>query len=515
MENEKSLSVLKAVIDEQEDDAQEIEFEICIPETEDERLALLKEGIFEIDTLLAENGEKIDKLNTEIDRLTNKADAIDYAIAVTSGVLTGLIDAFFVGEFSFEKANSWGNDKIEKFVKKVGGNDDLVKAVDKLEKNNPIPADKVKDKFGGAKQHHLRDFSHHASITGLIFSLLTQFTGCVYGTDTSGVFKIEKVPNGELIGKDIYEKLSIGIIKWFFHMISDFAGASSTLRNGGSPTGIPGPVLSTLKEISALPIFKKNVNGDKEFSVLLSKLYNGTLLAKRDGGGKILEPIKFDLKTEIGLAHELGKQAIPVIMNECIVRSFYFIRRLSWEIKRKNCASFKELEYINWKAILPFKNRTIVRMMTIASSTFTAVDIADAAIRSAAKSGGNPVVFASNMILRVNFVGVGRCVVAIGTDIGMGIKKSKLENERMLVHAERLHLLNAKVFYKQGEMWIAAESTEKALEEAEKMMEKTIILYSESIKEMENNFETIGEYVSGIEDNNPDLTEELLDILEL
>ena len=42
--------------------------------------------------------EEIAKFSAEIDKLTNHADGIDYAVAVTSGILTGLIDSFFVGE---------------------------------------------------------------------------------------------------------------------------------------------------------------------------------------------------------------------------------------------------------------------------------------------------------------------------------------------------------------------------------------------------------------------------------
>ena len=37
------------------------------------------------------------------------------------------------------------------------------------------------------------------------------------------------------------------------------------------------------------------------------------------------------------------------------------------------------MDKINWKAIIPFRNRTVDRMLTIASMTFTAADTADAA----------------------------------------------------------------------------------------------------------------------------------------
>src|SRR5690606_40702705 len=68
--------------------------------------------------------------------------------------------------------------------------------------------------------------------------------------------------------------------------VSDVAGSSSTVGKSGG-TGIPGPMLALAKELSVLPIFK-NINvGENSLSVFLSKLFNGTLLAKHDDNGKI------------------------------------------------------------------------------------------------------------------------------------------------------------------------------------------------------------------------------------
>ena len=52
----------------------------------------------------------------EIAQLANTGDGIDYAVAVCSGIFAGLIDIIWVGEFSIDRANEWGNQKIEDFV---------------------------------------------------------------------------------------------------------------------------------------------------------------------------------------------------------------------------------------------------------------------------------------------------------------------------------------------------------------------------------------------------------------
>lgn len=169
------------------------------------------------------------KVNAQLDRYTNKADRADYALAVTSGILAGILDSLFVGEFSLERANQWGNEQAEILVVKVAKlqgytGTDPAKAVKHLEDMFPIAADKATSTFGGGLQHHLRDFSHHPTLIGLICSILTQFTKKVYGTDVTG--KFIPVPLGEdglaLVGKNFPEKIMFGVINWVFHRVSFF-----------------------------------------------------------------------------------------------------------------------------------------------------------------------------------------------------------------------------------------------------------------------------------------------------
>ncbi|MGY3718633.1 hypothetical protein ACWE42_24270 [Sutcliffiella cohnii] len=518
------------------DDDFEVEFEVehgtVITEGKsdnmDEKERHIKAGLDEVNGILSSNKEKLDKLNEGIDRLTNHSDGMDYMVAVGSGVLAGIIDSFWVGAFSLDRGKEWSNDKVNKFVVKVAQSqgyegDDLQGAIRYLEsgakhkdldiKGFGTPSDSVTDKFGGGKQHHLRDFAHHPTPVGLIFSMLTQFSGKAYGTDKNGFFIIVDVEDKTFIGKDVPQKLLFGTVFWFFHMISDMAGSSS---NHGAGTGLPGPLLSLLKEMSSLPIFNsiKNKDGVKEFSLWISKLFNGTLLAKRDSNGKITEPVRFDLRAEIGVAYELGRQAIPVIINECIVRAFYFIRRLAMEIKEKNIRQVRQLAQVDWDKTLPWRNRTIVRMLTIATGTFTLIDLGDAAIRGAVKSGGNLAMFTKEFILRVNFVGVGRFAIAVGTDFTMGLKQNKLRNERMAILSEQLHLMNAKIYYLQADVWIAAESAEKTINEALGMMEETTKTFIEAQEANRQSMQNIGEYRQGIKKHNSGLIEEISDILK-
>lgn len=499
----------------------EVQFEVITPidfhKQLDERQKRIACGLASIDDQLAETQTVLDRLNSDIDRLTNRADALDYMVAVGSGVLSGIIDVVCVGDFSLDTANQWGNDKINRFVTKIakmqGYNGyDLYGAVRYMEKKAPLAADTVTDQFGSGLQHHLRDFSHHPTPVGLFFSLLTQFTGMVYGTNRAGVFQVVPLSqNGlALVGKNFPEKIIFGVINWMLHMVSDMAGSSSSILEGKMGTGLPGPIVSLLKELSALPVFRNlNEDGNREFSVWISKLFNGTLL--KNGNG---DPIKFDLRTEIGVAEQLGKQAIPVIVNECMVRGFYFVRRLYAELKQQDIRQISDLKKIDWQGTLPFKNRTIVRMLTIATGTMTAIDLADAAIESAIKSGGITPAMIPNMLVKVNFVGLGRFAVAVGTDAAMGIKRSKLRNQRIALMNERLFLMNGKTFYKQANVWIAAENTGKSIQEVYILMEKTGRNFAAAYEEMKTDLDAIGRYMPSIKEKNPKLVEEALDILK-
>lgn len=371
-------------------------------------------------------------LDKQIDLLSSNADAIDYLISVGSGLLCALLDIVWVGEFSLDQGREIASDKVDNFVVKTANllgcdSDDLQKSVKFLEDKFPIPADGNTPDFGGGLQHHLRDFAHHPTIVGLMFSLLTQFTCKSYGTDTAGRFIVVDVPDRSrvFIGEDTPTKILYGTITWFLHLVSDVAGSSSTAGITGG-TGIPGPILSLAKELSVLPFFRDMEIGDNSLSAFISKLFNGTLLAQHDENGVIIKDsiLKFDLRGELGIAMELGRQALPVIANECIVRSFYFIRRLAIELKDNHICKLSDFERINWRNTKPAGNPTVARMITIATGVFTAVDIGEAVITQ-------------KYWLSINYVGIGRFAVAVGADVGYCLKSRKVKEIRAMYETIR------------------------------------------------------------------------------
>lgn len=315
------------------------------------------------------------ELDKQIDMLKSQADVLDYLVAACSGLLCGALDVLWVGDFDLAGGREASSEAINGLVTKIAriagyDGDDLTGAVRSLEKLAPIPSDANTSDFGGGLQHHLRDFSHHPTLAGLVFSLLTQFTGRSYGVNTAGAFFAADVPERAfgLIGKTVPEKIMFGTLRWFLHLTSDMAGSSSTAGLSGG-MGIPGPLLSLAKELSATPLFRNISIGNVSLSEFLSKLFNGTLLAGHDETGRIVKgtELRFDLRGELGALSELGRQAIPVIANECVVRGFYLLRHLASEIARVHPRTLEDMRRIAWESVRPFGNPTIDRMLTIAT----------------------------------------------------------------------------------------------------------------------------------------------------
>lgn len=368
----------------------------------------------------------------------NRADKVDCMIAASSGVITAAMDILWIGEFSILEAQAIGTDLINNFVisfaKSKGCNkDDLKDCIRFLEKKYPLASDKLTNEFGGGLQHHLRDFAHHASPFGLVCSILNQFTLKGYGTDVQGRVITPDLPYSEVVGENIKEKIWYGVVQWVFHLISDMAGSSGSTGRG---TGIPGPILSLVKVISAMPLFRdlkiKYKCDEVGFSVWISKLFNGTAFSD----SKQHDTVRFDLRTELGIGSFVTKQAIPVFINQCIVRSFYFVRRLAEEYSKLQLKSVDDLNRINIPRVMPFNNKCIDRMITIATGIFTILDGTDALVHSWSTSSKTKGDFITGLVLRLNFVGIGAFAISVKKELGYIFDSRKALKKQELSESE-------------------------------------------------------------------------------
>lgn len=507
--------------------------------TEDHK-NIINDKIEGINSICAGLEKEEESFNDNIDKLTNHADRIDYTVSVACGILCGLIDSFIIGEFNFESAKAKSHHKINDFISsfaKMNGykGDRLKGAIAYLEKQFPVAQDNVWkgiDIGVSTKNHHLADFAHHPTLLGLVSAIFVQFFDKGIFVNKNGKWELVLLSDDP---KDVIKKclplIISGLILWLIniveskyqnkidekipkplqnlikllasvpmvipilkvvvnhvgHLVSDMGGSKNTAGGG---MGIPGLFISIFHEISSLPDLK-----DTKLPGIVNDIYVKN---------------KFDMRSEFAVINELGRQAIPVLIGEIFVRSFYFVRRLCHEVKERK--SFKN---VNWLKIIPFNNRTIARMMTIESGTFMAFDLADSAIRSAMKNGDltNPL-FWKDFILRVNFVGIGRFVISISTDFSMGIKQQSLIKEKMQSKSKKNMLQTAKLYYMQEGMWIEAIDTEKAITNLYLDAESSFLQFIDTIIMIEKSLDRIGEYIEGAESNNPGLKNNIIEVLE-
>lgn len=359
-----------------------------------------------IESALAQANLEIEALNETIESvnvLKPTCDKIDYTLSACSGALCGLLDVFLVGkpgESPLGNINDeWFGKRTCDFAKRCGwkgakeGKDPLKSAIGYLERHYHVPYDQrgmgdaASDIFDlNAKNHHFKSLGHNPSLLGLFFSILNQFNNSSHFiSDGQMIELVEADGKFELKGNSIPAKLWCGFSNWFCHLMSDISGSSGSSGRG---MGIPSPLWTWTNDIIAIKS-KLNIpvnQFDKDVSDLALNIY-------KEG---------FDFRFQTA-------QAIPVFINELIVRLFYSTRRLIKYYKStdKNDRSFKGI----WTTCEPFSNPTVKRMLTVAHGTFCLVDITDATIRGFVSGGGN---FNSlEFFLRLNVAGVGRFTICL------------------------------------------------------------------------------------------------------
>lgn len=377
----------------------------------------------------------IDETIESVKSLKPNCDAIDYALAASSGALCGIIDVFLVGKPGASPlgdiTDKWFANRTMDFAKVLGwkprGEGELKNAIRWLENEFKIPYDQTslgeaaKSVFGfntDASSHHFESLGHNPSILGLFFSILDQFTNrSHFVIDGQLISLIEAEGCFKLKGSNIVSKLFCGIYNWFGHLISDMSGSHNSASNGRRGMGIPSPLWTWINDI--IVIKRKFGIPESEFD----KSMNQMAVDIFNKG--------FDIRFQT-------TQTIPVLLNELMVRVFYAIRRVLqyYSNTSKECRSIKQM----WQSCNPFGNQTISRMLTVAHGTFCLVDIGDATIHGFVSGAGyfNPVEF----FLRLNLVGVGRFTISLYGETKRAINYHKAEKEALLAKREKTILEN-------------------------------------------------------------------------
>jgi len=255
--------------------------------------------------------------------------------------------------------------------------------------------------------------AHNPTLLGLFFSILDQFSTPNQSHFVTGgeLIALQNADDTfELRGNDVPSKLFCAFVNWFGHLISDISGSSGSKGRG---MGIPSPFWAWTNDIIAI---KRKLNipvseFDKSINELALNIY-------KEG---------YDIRFQ-------ATQAIPVFVNEILVRLIYSIRRLiryfsNVEIDER---SFKRL----WKECEPFSNATVKRMLTVAHGTFCLIDTGDAVVRGFAAGDGSFNV--AEFAMRINIVGVGRFAISLYGEVDRGVRKNNEEENVYFLRREKI-----------------------------------------------------------------------------
>lgn len=371
----------------------------------------VEDGGFDFSTSIADAMAKVETelvvLNETVDSIKGlkpDCDKLDYILATSSGALCGIIDIFLVGKPGESPlgniTDKWFVARTIDFAKLCDPEkknfDSLDSALRFLEKKFKVPYDQTGLGDAGktifdltAKNHHFKSLAHNPSLLGLFFSILDQFSNTSHFVTDGQLVSLQQADEKwELRGGNIPSKLFCGFANWIGHLISDVSGSSSSAAKGNRGTGLPSPLWTWTNDIIAIKakLGLSVTETDKTMNELALNIFEKG----------------YDIRFQTA-------QAIPVFLNELLVRLIYAIRRLFRYFSEipKTERSFA----LMWKKCEPFSNATVKRMLTVAHGTFCLVDVGDAVGRSLIAGGGtfNAVEF----VLRLNVVGVGRFAISL------------------------------------------------------------------------------------------------------
>lgn len=413
----------------------------------------------------------IEACDNEINRLTNHAKLVDYSLAVASGALASFLDTILTKNLDLGSPTGL----VNQFASELTG--------ESFTSTNEALGSLNQSLNNSASINNL-DLASHASFFGLVFSIVSALTGTKILYTKHEEIKTEKIK--PIVEANLYSGIFYGTVMWLSNLIFSKAKPAANL-----PLGLK----SLIDDASSSGL---KTNGDAFYEAVANNLDTGSLNA---------------ISTGLNTLKMLGSQALIVSINEIVVRAVYFVHELIKEIKQKNVRSLKQLVKVDFKKTIPFNNRTVSRMISVSLITMMTVDICDASIESSIKSEGNKALFASNLLIRINFVGVGRLILSLTTDTFMGKTRKRKRAERISLVENYTSLLGRKLYCLQDDVWKECHKASEVIESVRRTMADAAIMAKSDIDLTKESLESISIKADSAFEKNESLKKDVKDIL--
>ena len=381
-----------------------------------------------------QNAEKTDFVDEEFEEYVPESAKVYYSMAAASGILTGTLSMLHLSEKQLAdieefKEKNW-KPLIVSCANLAGYKKNDYKGAAKYLLNRTVRTLQQDEKVKEA----LSVLSNHPSLTGLVFSIITQYCGKAVVLSENGKITLRKLPAYYAIGDTNAEKLVCAVLYWLFNLVADEAVSK---RHIIDELGLSKVLLKKIKEFANFSFMKSIPNdfdeAEHSFSNWLNKTIKGTELyfEQRDDAEN-----GHPLFAMMGIALNIAEDSFPVLINECLVRSTYILLRVCDVVKERKITSFAELHEVSADTVLPTDERILSKMCMIASATFAGANIAGAVLKGikGKKVGGKK--FTDTFFAELNVAGIGRFIFACaadskywGTDIRILLQRNSKKND--------------------------------------------------------------------------------------
>lgn len=375
-----------------------------------------------------------DFVDVEFDDSIPESNRVFYAVAAASGVLTGALSFAKLSEEQLAQVDKWKEAEWKPLVIHAAG---LVgckkkdyKSASKYLVNQAVKRVKKNETAKG----YMTVLTAHPTTAGLVFSLITQFSGKLCCITEEGEIILKNPPKHYFVGKTNSEKIVSAVLYWFYELA---ANQAESKRNLIANLGLKGELLRKIKEfvnlLNGQSILDNREQSEIAFSNWLRKtIGDANLDSLQDNDENAALAIKL-----MKMALNMGTDAFPVLINECVVRSLYMVIRLCDVVKTRHITKFEELAEVPACEILPEDDRLLSGMCLAASASFVTLNLSVAVLKAIAESKTGDRTFLSAFYAELNLPAIGRFFFACvkdskywGDDIKLVFQRRPKEHNR-------------------------------------------------------------------------------------
>lgn len=155
-----------------------------------------------------------------------------------------------------------------------------------------------------------------------------------------------------------------------------------------------------------------------EISNMIQELYDNNLLQKERCTYNLWSPSPNKIENLRKILEYSCEKVTRIELFKYIGDEFNLkVRHLALEMKENSVSCLVDMKKIDWNSVKPVNNPTITRMLTVSTGVFTALDVGEA-------------IATKKYWVSINYVGVGRFAVAIGSDVSWGLKVRNVKKVR-------------------------------------------------------------------------------------